>query len=65
MVTLVEDELLSLEEVKDILKVHIETVRTWVRQKKLPAIKISPRDYRVRRSALNKFLEERETTDNP
>lgn len=60
-----EDELLSLEEVKDILKVHIETVRTWVRQKKLPAIKISPRDYRVRRSALNKFLEERQTTDNP
>jgi len=59
-----EDELLSLEEVRDILKVHIETIRTWVRQKKLPAIKISPRDYRVRRSALNKFLTERETTEN-
>jgi excisionase family DNA binding protein len=59
-----EDELLTLEEVKTILKVHIETVREWVRKKKLPAIRLSYREYRVRRSDLNKFLQERQTTSD-
>lgn len=57
-----EDELLTLDEVKDIVKVHIETVREWIRDKKLPAVKLSRRgDYRVRRSDLDKFLADRRT----
>lgn len=56
-----EDELLTLEEVSDILKLHIETVREYVRTKKITAIKISRRDYRVRRSELNRFLDDRST----
>lgn len=57
------DELLTLQQVADELQLHIETIRAWVRDKKLPAIKISSREYRVRRSALEKFLQDRETTE--
>ena len=55
-----DDELLTLEEVKVYLKVHIDTLRKWCRTGYLPAIKLSPREYRVRRSDLNKFLQERQ-----
>lgn len=54
-----DDELLTLEEVKTILKVHIDTLRKWCRTGYLPAIKLSAREYRVRRSDLNNFLEEK------
>jgi len=49
-----------LAEIADELKLHIETVRDWVRDKKLPAYKVG-RDYRVRRADLDKFLEQRRT----
>lgn len=55
------DELLTLKQVSEELQLHIETVRDYVRTKKLPAIKLSAREYRVRRSDLNTFLEERRT----
>jgi excisionase family DNA binding protein len=57
----VTDELLTLKQVSEELQLHIETVRDYVRTKKLTAIKLSAREYRVRRSDLNKFLEERRT----
>jgi len=55
------DELLTLQQVADEMQLHIETIRAWVREKKLPAYKISAREYRVRRSDLEKFLEDRRT----
>ncbi len=56
------DEWLTLEEIAEALKVHIETVRGWVRSRKLHAVKLG-RDYRVRRSDLEKFLQERSNTN--
>lgn len=56
------DEWVTLQEIADELKLHIETVREWVRTKRLPAYKVG-RDYRVKRTDLNKFLADRRTTD--
>ncbi len=62
-----DDELLTLEEVAKRLHVHVETVRRYIKQKKLTAIRLSNTNLRVRESELNRFLKERETggdTDN-
>jgi len=59
----VSDELLTLAQVAEITQFHVETIRRFVRQKKLPAIKISSREYRVKRSALDKWLENRKTME--
>ena len=55
------EELLTLKQVAEELQLHVDTVRDWVREKKLNAIKLSAREYRVRRSDLNAFLQERQT----
>jgi excisionase family DNA binding protein len=54
------DELLTLQEVSQILKMHLETVREMARTGEIPAFKINKRgDYRVRRSDLDKWIEEK------
>ena len=53
-------EWLTLQQIADELQLHIETVREWVRTKRLTAYRVG-RDYRVKRTDLNKFLEERRT----
>jgi excisionase family DNA binding protein len=42
------------------MQVHIGTVRLWVKNGELPAVWIGKREYRIRKSALDKFIEERE-----
>lgn len=54
-------EWVTLQDIADELKLHIETVREWVRTKRLPAYRVG-RDYRVKRVDLDKFLEDRRTT---
>ncbi len=58
---LLEEDWLSVEEVADKLKVTQETVRRWIRAKKLPVLNLGgPRaGYRIRRSDLERFLNER------
>lgn len=58
------EELLTLQQVADEVQLSVYTIREWIRLKKLPAIKLSSREYRVRRSDLNKFLQERQTTSD-
>jgi excisionase family DNA binding protein len=55
-----DDKLLTTDEVADILRVHVTTVRRMLRNGVLKYIEIAPREYRVRWSELNKFLRERE-----
>jgi excisionase family DNA binding protein len=56
------DELLDVERVAGELGVHVDTVRKWIREKQLRAIKLGRRGgYRVRRSDLDEFLRKRET----
>jgi excisionase family DNA binding protein len=55
-----DDKLLTTNEVADILRVHITTVRRMLRNGVLKYIEIAPREYRVRRTELDSFLRERE-----
>ena len=52
------DELLTVREITQRLKVHEETVRRWIREGELPAILLgsSKGGYRVKDSDLNAFL---------
>ena len=54
-----EEEMYTAEEVAKIMKVHISTVRKWVRTKALKTVKNGIRGYRIRRSDLDRFIEER------
>lgn len=46
----------TVEEVKDILKVSLETVRRYVRSGRLPAIKLGNKYIRIEKGDLEKFL---------
>ena len=47
----------TVEEVKDILKVSLETVRRYVRSGKLPAIKLGNKYIRIEKGDLTRFIE--------
>ncbi len=51
-------EWLSVENIASELKVSEETVRAWLRSKKLVGYRLG-RDYRIKRGDYEKFLEER------
>jgi excisionase family DNA binding protein len=57
------EEFYTLQEIADMLKMHIETVRELVRKKELTAYKIGKRDYRVKKSDFDKFMQGRKTTE--
>ena len=49
----------------DLLKLDAQTVRTWIRSKYLPAVKIG-RSWRIDRADLNRMLEaQRNVQDKP
>ena len=52
-----DERLLTTKEVAERLKVHLQTVREWVRKGDLPAIKFGPRTgHRIRESDFERFL---------
>jgi excisionase family DNA binding protein len=55
-------EWLSVEDIAEELNVSVSTVRSWIRNKRLKAVRIG-RDYRIKRADYEKFLEERTTMD--
>ena len=59
-----DKELLTTEDIAQYLGYHIETIRLYIREGKLKAIRIG-REYRVRREDFEEFLEERKTRDPP
>ena len=52
-------KLLSLQEVSEVLKLNINTVRRYVREGKIQAAKFG-RVYRVREEALEEFIKKQE-----
>jgi len=46
----------TIEEVASLLKVNPESVRRWVRSKKLPAIKLGGKYIRIEASDLDGFI---------
>ena len=57
-------ELHTCAEVADRYGVKIITVWSWIRKKKLPAIKIG-KEYRIKKSDLERFEKERQTCNRP
>ena len=54
------DEYLTTKEIASILKVHVLTVRRWIENKKLVAIKLG-KDYRIKKRDFENFISERST----
>jgi len=54
------EEPLTVEEIAQQLRVHVETVRNWIRSGELDAIDLGGK-YRIYRTDLNEFLERRRT----
>lgn len=50
-------ELMTVEEVATYLKVHPEVVRRWLREKKLPGLKVG-KEWRIAKEDLDKYLED-------
>ena len=50
------EKLYTAEEVKEVLKVKMPTIRSWIYQKKLPVIRAG-RSIRIRETVLTKIIE--------
>lgn len=56
MATDVGNDLLTVAETAELLKVSIVTIHRWLKQGRLPAYKLGPRYVRIRRSDLARVL---------
>jgi excisionase family DNA binding protein len=55
-----EEHWLTVQEIANLLKVHPQSIRRWLKQGELRGVLISDRSgYRVRRADLDAFLERR------
>lgn len=55
--------MLTVDDVAKQLAVHPDTVRKWIRNRQIEAINLGgPAGYRVRQSALDRFIRERTST---
>ena len=59
------DDLLTVSEVAVLLRLNEQTVRKWLRERRLPGIYLGTRQagWRVRRSDVERFLDERRGED--
>jgi excisionase family DNA binding protein len=53
-----DDPLLTVAEVAGLLKLNPQTIRNWIDQGSLPAVRVGPRRVRIRRSDLERVLEQ-------
>jgi len=51
-----EDEYLTVAEIAELLKVNQQTVRNWIADGALAAVRVGPRRVRVRRTDLDAYL---------
>ena len=56
----VADKLLSTKQVADMLGLHEETIRQYIKRGELLAIRLG-KEYRIRESEVERFLQERQT----
>lgn len=59
-----EETFYTAEEIAAILKVTESTVTKWLRTKKLRGFKLGSGEWRVRKTNLDAFIEERENQQN-
>jgi excisionase family DNA binding protein len=51
----------TTSDVAEMLRVHINTVRSWIRDGKLNAVKVSDKTMRITEEELKSFLEKQST----
>lgn len=54
---MVEDKLLTVEQVAERLQMHAATVRRFIREGKLAGIRLGGREWRVKSSEMERFIE--------
>ncbi len=52
---------MTIQEVADLLKVSVATVRSWIKHEELRAVKLE-REYRIAKIDLERFVNSRATT---
>jgi excisionase family DNA binding protein len=55
------EELLTIEQVAERLQLHPDTIRRYIREKKLTGVRISGTVVRVKQSDLDKFIRDHST----
>jgi excisionase family DNA binding protein len=58
-----EESFLTPQEVSDLLQVSVQTVRRWIKDEELPAYKVGPRMWRIRKVDLDTWLEQQRSTN--
>ncbi len=59
---MIEERWYTVEEIVDMLKVHEQTVRRWLKQEELHGVLLGRKaGWRIRASELERFLAERDT----
>lgn len=58
-----EEPFLTPQEVSDLLQVSVQTVRRWIKDEELPAYKVGPRMWRIRKVDLDAWLEQQRSTN--
>lgn len=58
MVAETEHELLTIREAADFLRVSEVTISRWIKQGRLPALRVGPRAIRIRRDDLDELITE-------
>jgi excisionase family DNA binding protein len=58
-----KESFLTPQEVSDLLQVSVQTVRRWIKEETLPAYKVGPRVWRIRRVDLDSWLEQQRSTN--
>jgi excisionase family DNA binding protein len=58
-----EECFLTPQEVSDLLQVSVQTVRRWIKDEDLPAYKVGPRVWRIRKVDLDVWLEQQRSTN--
>lgn len=53
------NELFTVQEVADKLKIHVQTVRKWIKEGKIKALKLGS-DWRVTEQSISEFLKSNE-----
>ena len=57
-----EQSFLNPQEISDLLRVSVQTVRRWIKEGSLPAYKVGPRMWRIRKTDLDEWLDRQRST---
>jgi len=57
-----EQSFLNPQEISGLLRVSVQSVRRWIKEGSLPAYKVGPRMWRIRKTDLDEWLDRQRST---